>query len=73
MVANPSKLQVIFLGLKKNQNLNLEINGDVIANSKEVKLLGVTIDSQLILKAMLKLYMSRPIIKQVHWQGLLNF
>ena len=47
MVANPSKFQVMFLGLKKNQNLAMEINGDVIANSKKVKLLGVTIDSQL--------------------------
>ena len=43
MVANPSKFQVIFLGLTKNQNLVLEINGHIITNSKEVKLLGVTI------------------------------
>jgi len=43
MVANSIKFQVIFLDLKKNQNLPLEINGDVIASSEEVKLLGVTI------------------------------
>ena len=47
LVENPLKYQVMFLGLKKNQNLALEKNGDVIVNSKEVKLLGVTI-SQLI-------------------------
>ena len=36
MVANPSKcivLQVMFLGLKKSQNLGLEVNGDAITNS----------------------------------------
>ena len=44
MVANPSKLQVMFLGLRKGQHLTLEINGDVITNSREVKLLGVTLD-----------------------------
>ena len=46
MVASPSKFQVMFLGLKKDQHLALEINGDVITNSIEVKLLGVTLDSQ---------------------------
>ena len=45
LVTNPSKFQVMFLGLTMNQNLTFEINGDVISNSKEVELLGVTIDS----------------------------
>ena len=44
MVANPTKFQVMFLGLKKNQNL---VSGEAITTSKEVKLLGVTIDSKL--------------------------
>ena len=44
MIANPLKCQVIFLGLKKNQNLALEINGGVLANSKVVKLLGFPIE-----------------------------
>ena len=39
---------------KKNQNWALEINGDVIVNAREVKLLGVTIDSQLNLKSHVK-------------------
>ena len=47
MVINPLKFQVIFLGLKRNQNLVSKINCDVMTNSKEVKLLVVTIDSQL--------------------------
>ena len=54
MVADPSKFQVIFFGLEKNQNLALEINGDVITNRKEVKLLGVTLDSQLYFKSHVK-------------------
>ena len=44
----------MFLGLKKNQNLVLEINGEAITTSKEVKLLGVTIDSKLNFKSHVK-------------------
>ena len=51
MVANPSKFQVMFLGFKKGRHLALEINGDVITSSREVKLLGVTLDSQLNFKS----------------------
>ena len=51
MVVNPSKFQVMFLGLTKNQNLALEINGNAIGNSEEIKLLCVTIDSQLNFKS----------------------
>ena len=54
MVANPSKFKELLLGLKTNQNLALEINGDVTTNSKKVKLLGVTIDSQLNFKGYVK-------------------
>ena len=52
MVANPTKFQVI--GLKKNQNFVLEINGEAITTSKEVKLLGGTIDSKLNFKSHVK-------------------
>ena len=51
MVASPSKFQVVFLGLKKDQHLALEINGVVMANSREVELLGFTFDSQLKFKS----------------------
>ena len=54
MVVNPSKFQVMFLGLKKDQLLALKINGDVITNSREVKLLGATLDSQLNFKSYAK-------------------
>ena len=47
-------LPEFFLGLKKNQNLALGINGGVITNSKEVVLLGVTIDLQLNFKGLVK-------------------
>lgn len=46
MVANPEKFQAIFLGTK-DSNINIEIGTNVITSSKEVKLLGVTIDRQL--------------------------
>ena len=55
MVGNPTKFQVMFLGLKKNQNLLLEINGEAKTTSKkEVKLFGVTIDSKLNFKSHVK-------------------
>ena len=47
MVANPEKFQLIFFGIKEDQELSIEINGDVIKISDTVKLLGVTIDSKL--------------------------
>ena len=37
--------------LTKDQHLALEINGDVITNSRELKQLGVTLDSQLTFKS----------------------
>ena len=42
MAANPGKFQVMFLGLKEKPTFILEVNDKVT-----VKLLGVTIDSQL--------------------------
>ena len=47
MVANPDKFQVIFMGLEKGQKVSLEINGQPIKTTEEVKLLGITIDSKL--------------------------
>ena len=41
-------------GFTNNQNLTSEINGDVVTNSKEVKLFGVTIDLQLKFKSHVK-------------------
>ena len=47
MVANSEKFQLIFLGLKEDHELSIEINGDFIKMSGTVKLLGVIIDSKL--------------------------
>ena len=45
MVANPDKFQVIFLGI--GSSIDVEIGSFTIRSSKEVKLLGVTLDYQL--------------------------
>ena len=47
MSANPSKFQIMFLGLKRKNTLCLNINGQLITQSEHVKLLGVTIDNSL--------------------------
>ena len=54
MVANPSKISGNVSWSLKESKLALKINGDVLANSKEVKLLGVAIDSQLNFKTHVK-------------------
>ena len=46
MVANPEKFQVIFPGTKDNDINVIRIGDFCISGSEEVKLLGVTIDSQ---------------------------
>ena len=47
MVANPGKFQVMFLGLLKSANICIEIDGLVLVPKNNVKLLGITIDSDL--------------------------
>ena len=47
MSANPSKFQIMFLGLKRKNTLCLNIKGQLITQSEHVKLLGVTIDNSL--------------------------
>ena len=50
MLANPAKFQLMFLGLNKNvsyENIYIDISGNRVFASKEVKLLGVTIDNNL--------------------------
>ena len=47
MAANPGKFQVIFLEKREQPKLILEINDITIPLTDKVKLLGVTIDSQL--------------------------
>ena len=47
MVASPSKLKVISLGLHQTHQLCLEINNQVIPSSDTVKLLGIDIYSKI--------------------------
>ena len=54
MVANLSKFQVIFLGIKEKSNLCIAIDGLSVKSGKEVKLLGVTIDNDLNFKSHIK-------------------
>ena len=45
MVANPDKFQTIFLGI--DTSINLVIGSFTVTSSKEVKLLGITLDDKL--------------------------
>ena len=47
MAANLDKFQVMFMGLEKGQTLSLKINGISIRTTEEVKLLRITINSNL--------------------------
>ena len=47
MVANPQKFQVIFLGLKQNQEFLLEMGNIIVKATRYVKLLGITVDDEL--------------------------
>ena len=54
MVANPEKFQLMFLGLKDDLKLCIDINGNVVEMTDSVKLLGITIDSKLNFKEHIK-------------------
>ena len=49
MKANPDKFQAIAIGKKnpKNKNISFNLNDNIIKCEDEIKLLGVTIDSEL--------------------------
>ena len=47
MVANPEKFQLMFLGVKSDQQMCLRIDDQIINQYQQVKLLGVAIDSKL--------------------------
>ena len=47
MVVNPKKFQLMFLGLKRKQNLRINVNGVKIVAKKYAMLLGVEIDNKL--------------------------
>ena len=47
MCANPAKFQMMFLGLKSDRSFILNIGGQQVKQSEQVKLLGVQIDNSL--------------------------
>ena len=51
MCVNPSKFQIMFLGLKNGNSFILYIDGQQMKQSEQVKLLGVQIDNSLIFDA----------------------
>ena len=54
MKANPSKFQIMFLGRKDISKLCLNISGNLIPPSNQLKLLGVNIDNSLKFEAHVK-------------------
>ena len=59
MCTNPAKFQMMFLGLKINNLLCLNIGGQKINQSEHVKLLGVQIDKKLNFNVHVKVHMQR--------------
>ena len=59
MSANPSKFQIMFLGLKGANKLCLNIKGQLIPTSEQVKLLGVNIDNTLKFEIHMKNFVRR--------------
>ena len=47
MIANPEKFQIMFLGLKDERCLRLNIEGKKLPTTDTVKLLGIQIDNKL--------------------------
>ena len=47
MVANPKKIQAMFLGLKQHQEFFLEMENKPINVTKPVKILGISVDDEL--------------------------
>ena len=59
MVANPSKFQIMQLGLKTDDNIVLDIGNVSIDIVSSVKLLGITIDSRLKFDSMWQNYVKK--------------
>ncbi len=54
MCANPAKFQMMFSGLKSDNSFILNIGGQEVKQSEQVKLLGVQIDNSLTFDAHVK-------------------
>ena len=47
MVANPAKFRMMFLGKKVDNKFHLNMNGKIVLEVEQVRLLGATIDNNL--------------------------
>ena len=47
MVANPAKFRIMFLGKKVDTKFHLNVNGKIVLEDEQVRLMGVTIDNNL--------------------------
>ena len=63
MVANPSKFQLVFLSKYKNIEKNMSFDGKTIKSSDTVELLGITLDKNIILNDIYKIFVAKQIIK----------
>ena len=54
LVANPSKFQILFLGINNSNDLSIQIDGKTMHSTETVKLLGVTLDSKLCFLPLIK-------------------
>ena len=68
-MANPEKFQVIFLGLKQNQEFLLEIGKIIVKVTRSVKLLGTTVDDELKCEKHVNRLCQKVCKKFVHSQG----
>ena len=62
MKTNPGKFQFMFLGVKNIAPFRLNTNGKIIPCSNEAKLLGITIDNNLNLKSILRIFVRKHFI-----------
>ena len=59
MKANPGKFQFMLLGVKNIVHFTININGKIIPCSNEVKLLRITIDNDLNLKSISRIFVRK--------------
>ena len=68
MCANPAKFQMMFLGLKSDSSFILNIGGQQVKQSEQVKLLGVQIDNSLKFDAHVEELCRKKTKNYIHFQ-----
>ena len=72
MVANPKKFQLMFLGLKGQRRLRLNINDNKLSATDHVKLLGIEVANELKFNKHVKMLCSKVDKKSVPFLGLIR-